>query len=411
VIIGIVSPALHVRSGYGIQAAMLADRLRADGHQVVVFAISGTGGGVLNIAGVPHYPGGRLAYQADTLERHVAQTGAQVVLTLCDLAHQDAATIGRLRAGGVAVLHWVPADCEPLSMIDEAVLRFGGGQPVGMSAFGVRMLRGAGFTPLYVPHCVDTGLFAPLPEAARAMIRADQGISDKTFVVAWNGANSDILRKGGFEMWRAWAAFHAKHPDSVLWLHTDDLGERFDHAEEIRQLGLEDAIRPTDPHLVKTGQLDGAYMSAWYNAADVYLNTSWAEGFGVPLIESQACGLPVIGTDCSAVTELVQGGRGWLVPSELKYNPLHKRAWRAPWIKGIEQALTRAHNGWARGGSAWSQRRDRARKFASDYDPDYVYDVYWRPIVARLEGGEWRGGDAGADRRVGASAVAGKQGE
>ena len=383
-IIGIVSPALHVKSGYGIQAAHLARQLQADGHQVVVYAISGVGAGVLTIEGVTHYPGGRLSYQADVLERNVRDSRAQVVITLVDLCNQDAATMARLIQSGIQVMHWVPVDCEPLSVIDEAVLRHGGGQPVAMSRFGERMLRDAGFTPAYAPHCVDTGIFRPFPAEYRDELREDQGLTGK-FVIGVNAANGDLSRKGFFEMWRGFAAFHKEHPDTVLQLHSE-LDGQFDHIHEIRSLGLEKAVLATDDHLMKTGRLDAGYMAAWYNTCDAGLMSSWGEGFGVPAIEFQACGVPVIATDCSALTELVQPGTGWRVPGELKPNPLHKRAWKAPWIKGIEQALTKAHAAWSRGGAAWAQRQDKARVFTEAYETSEVYERYWRPILAGLPG-------------------------
>ena len=388
--IGIVAPALHVNSGYGIQARHLARQARKDGHEVVIYAISGVGAGVLTIEGVTHYPGGRLNYQADTLLRNVADSGAEVVITLCDLVHQDHQNITALRKGGVQVLHWIPVDCEPLGIVDNAVLNWGGGHPVAMSRFGERMLGDAGFAPSYVPHCVDTGVFRPPGADLRTDLRFDLGVAGK-FVIAVNAANHDHIRKGFFELWHGFAAFHKKHPDSVVLLHSE-LDGQFDHAHEIRGLGLGlEQVKPTDDHLMKTGRLDAEYMARWYNAADVYLCTSWAEGFGVPLIESQACGLPVIGTDCSAVTELVQPGTGWRVPSELKANPLQKQSWRAPWIAGITQALERAHTAWSRGGNAWQARQQKAREFAEAYAVDVVYETYWRPLLARVEAGDFKG--------------------
>lgn len=50
----------------------------------------------------------------------------------------------------------------------------------------------------------------------------------------------------------------------------------------------------------------------FFNAADVYLQTSIKEGFGIPLIEAMASGLPVVAADSSAALEVL-GGAGVLI--------------------------------------------------------------------------------------------------
>jgi glycosyltransferase involved in cell wall biosynthesis len=220
------------------------------------------------------------------------------------------------------------------------------------------------------------------------MLRGDMGLDGK-FTLATIGANNDLTRKGFFELYQAFAAFRVKHPDSRLLLHSEMDGQ-FDHPHWITELGLAESVLITDTDTIKLGVLDDHYMASWYNQADAYLCPSWGEGFGVPNIEAQACGLPVIGTDGSAVTELVDPGIGWRVPSELKLNPLHKRSWRAPWIKGLEQAMVKAHTAWKRGGAAWLVRQEKARGFAGAYDTDVVYETYWKPVLKRLEDGEWK---------------------
>lgn len=53
-----------------------------------------------------------------------------------------------------------------------------------------------------------------------------------------------------------------------------------------------------------------------YAMSDCFLLTSKAEGLGLPVMEAMSCGVPVIATDTGAIHELLQDGRGFLIPSE-----------------------------------------------------------------------------------------------
>lgn len=56
-----------------------------------------------------------------------------------------------------------------------------------------------------------------------------------------------------------------------------------------------------------------------YALSDVFLLTSKAEGLGLPIMEAMSCGVPVVATDTGAIHELLEGGRGFLVPAEYKF--------------------------------------------------------------------------------------------
>ena len=58
--------------------------------------------------------------------------------------------------------------------------------------------------------------------------------------------------------------------------------------------------------------LSDEQLNRLYNLFDVTVLPSTGEGFGLPIIESLAAGVPVVATDCSACSELVRG-RGELV--------------------------------------------------------------------------------------------------
>lgn len=56
-----------------------------------------------------------------------------------------------------------------------------------------------------------------------------------------------------------------------------------------------------------------------YATADVFLLTSKAEGLGMPLLEAQAVGVPCIGTNCTAIAEVLGEGRGLLLEPDYSY--------------------------------------------------------------------------------------------
>ena len=386
------APALHVQSGYGIQARHLAHHLKDAGHHVAVLAFQGHSGTIMNIEGITHYPAGKAQFNVDVAEPWCHHFGADVLVTISDLGNQDPAVWGRLRAAGVQVLHWVPVDTSEggalpaLSVNDHAMLTLGGGQPIAMSRSGERIMRAAGHDPVYVPHGIDTTVYRPMEMTRPKHL-------DGKFIVACNAMYKDIYRKGFFELYGAYAAFHAKHPNSHLLIHSlTGYGPDYDHDDLCRYWGLDGtSVSFTDEDAILAGLVGPDVLAAWYNLADVYVCASWGEGFGIPVIEAQACGVPVIGTDASATTELVAPGAGWLVESEPKWNPVHRRVWRAPSIAGLARAIVQAERMW-RGPSteSWRRRKAAARQFAAGYDVDRVWDEYWVPVVKRCEAGDFR---------------------
>lgn len=58
------------------------------------------------------------------------------------------------------------------------------------------------------------------------------------------------------------------------------------------------------PRVHFTGYVDQADLPAVYNLADVFVYPSFYEGFGLPVLESLACGTPVVTTPVSAMPEV-----------------------------------------------------------------------------------------------------------
>lgn len=60
--------------------------------------------------------------------------------------------------------------------------------------------------------------------------------------------------------------------------------------------------------------VDDRILSQIYNMFDLYLQISTCEGFGMPMVEAAACGVPIMGIDYSAMSDVIRKLGGYLLP-------------------------------------------------------------------------------------------------
>lgn len=63
-------------------------------------------------------------------------------------------------------------------------------------------------------------------------------------------------------------------------------------------------------NLVNIGRIKYEDMPKLYNEVDLLLFPTVREGFGLAVLEAMACGLPVVASNCSALPELIDDGKG-----------------------------------------------------------------------------------------------------
>ena len=362
-------------SGYGTQAAQLAPRLRSAGHDVAMAAFHGLHGAPLWWNGILIYPGSTEDMWAqDVLKGHYDHHQADLLITIMDAWVMNPQVVSTMNAA-----HWMPIDCSPLSALDRKILAEGGARPIAMSEFGRRQLLDAGFEALYAPHAIDTGLFAPHPQ--RQEVREQTGMAGR-FLIGINAANQDPLRKGFSEQFEAFAQFRRAHPEALLLVNARAVTNQGLNLQSLAaELDLsDDCVQFCDQYLYAAGLTGQDKMARWYGLLDLLSNCSFGEGFGLPVLEAQACGTPVVVTDCSAMTELC--GSGFLVEGSRWWNKGHAAHWVRPSAEGILGAYEEAFALWQSGGL--EAYREKARSFALQYDADRVLTEYWVPVLAEL---------------------------
>lgn len=374
------SNAPYAQTGYGTQTAQVVRRLKADGFDVSISTNYGLQATQSVWEDIPMYPAGMDAYSQDVIAAHWwdwqrRSDDPTLLVTLFDTWILKCESLAKVPV----IASWVPIDHLPTPPDVLAWCQRPNVVPIAMARFGSRMLADAGVDHLYVPHAIER-VFRPtelLPNGGRT--RELLEIDDDAFIVMVNAANKGIVpcRKGFPEMFSAFSVFHREHPEAVLYVHSDmEPGSGgVDLWELANACGIpQSAIRHADAYALRMG-VAPEMLAAFYTAADVLLATSMGEGFGIPVVEAQACGTPVIVSDWTAQPELV--GDGFAVPAQPWWDA-PQRAWFAtPSVPHIVEALERIHHR-ERGPS------EKAQRFAADYEADTVYAEYWRPALLAL---------------------------
>ncbi len=180
-----------------------------------------------------------------------------------------------------------------------------------------------------VPNGINTDLFYPMPEIDREPDR----------IIVTNSADTPL--KGLYYLLQAIETISKKRAIKLVVIGTPKKNGGV--VKLIEKLGI--------GHLVKfTGRIDDDEFVRQYARASCAVVPSVYEGFGLPVGEAMACGVPVISTTGGALPEVV-GQAGMLVPPEnhnaladaimhMLNNPDHAQKMGAAGYKRVQEHFT-----------------------------------------------------------------------
>lgn len=360
-----------VASGYGKQTRLFTQQMVADGHEVLVFANFGHFGGTLEWQGLRILPSSLDQYGRDALVKHTETHKPDVHVLLFDIWTFDNDALEQC-----GITAYAPVDHNPMPDGVEEKLQHTPYQ-WAMSRFAEREMKRVGLKPHYVPHVVDTTVFKPVD---RASVRNMLNIDDDTFFVVMGPAAHKgwPSRKSFSQVLCAWGQFVKKYPNSVLHIHTDPTGTTYNSNVDLEGVARfykvpTKALRFPDEYRLRTGFFGDDRINALFNAADVMLLPSMGEGFGVPVIEAQAAGCPVIVSDFSAQSELTADGYKIPIYDDDMVFTLNASHMCSPRVSEIVKALEWAHE--QRGND---DLRKKSRYWSLQYDVKQVWELHGR---------------------------------
>jgi len=155
----------------------------------------------------------------------------------------------------------------------------------------------------YIPHAVDGEIFAPMEPEDIKKVRKEKGLEDK-FVCVWNNRNARRKQSGSLIFWFKDFLDKVGHDKATLIMHTDPKDVHGQDLEAIiHNLGLING-----EVLFSREKVDSRDLSLMYNLADVTVNISDAEGFGLATLESLSCGTPILVNKTGGLQDQISDG-------------------------------------------------------------------------------------------------------
>lgn len=161
----------------------------------------------------------------------------------------------------------------------------------------------------YIPHAVNSDLFAPVTAEGKKKLREanlDPRDVDR-FIVFWNNRNARRKQSGSLLWWwNDWIKERGLEGKAQLIMHTDPKdvhGQDLFHIANHLELNNREVV-------FSTQKLEPELIPTFYQMADVTINISDAEGFGLSTLESLSCGTPIIATMTGGLQEQIIGDGG-----------------------------------------------------------------------------------------------------
>jgi glycosyltransferase involved in cell wall biosynthesis len=195
-------------------------------------------------------------------------------------------------------------------------------------------------------------------------------------------ANKDNPPRKEFQrVMEAFARFNKVHPDSAIFFHTIlETQAGFPILSFASDLGIGNKILFLKPYQVAV-ELEQMDMARLINCFDVLLCPSSNEGFGLPVIEAQACGVPVITNNFTSMPEMIKEGiTGYATKIDQKrYTPLLSYI-ASPDTDDLYRLMEEAYK------ADRNKMGEAGRQYmAEKYDIDKLVKNKWTPLLKEVE--------------------------
>lgn len=357
-------------SGYRNISVPLCDRLALRGHDIKVAAV--------NYLGQEHFhqfsmiPSRNLQDSVAIIQNLYNMWHIDVLVVAIDIPYQEILLTQVMQNRPFKYIGIMPIEADPLSqswamalmMMDDRLF---------ISQFAVDEAAKMGVSGHHLQVGIDIEAWKQATPEEKQTLRKPLGIAEDTFVVLTVADNQE--RKNLAAGMIAFNEFRKTHENAHYILVTrehNQVGWRL--RDLAAQLGMGDKFT-----IFERGM---SHVQLWsiYAASDVFFLPSKTEGLGMPLLEAMAVGIPCVATNCSAISELLADGRGYLV-DWVKTSNIPPYTYIDPFGNGnryfinIEKSIEALNTIYYAGSENMKFVTNKARKYMEERNWDIATDI------------------------------------
>lgn len=328
----ISSNAPWIPSGYGQQSKFLVEYLKSQGHQIIFDCNFGLSSSYVEIDDVIYLFD--KDYGNFLIKNYVQKFKPDAVISLFDWFAYDPKSWSDFECPWYS---WTPIDSNVVDGKEQVFSKLfqsflNDSNVVTMSEFGTDQLKKFDAKPVdQIYHMIDHQVFHKMDkDECRSQFLKDY---DKyNLIIGMVAGNYDPIgdRKAFNLQFKGLKIFAENNPKLkiLLYLHTElsaemngiNLNAIIDNLELRKYID----IISTPSSNIRFLPFSKSQLAALYNCFDILMNASDAEGFGIPIVEAQSCGVPVLTHNFSAMPELTK--YGYAVKSYDRENKMFRKS-------------------------------------------------------------------------------------
>lgn len=289
--------------------------------------------------------------------------------------HQDIFVLQLKQKLSKPTICCLPVHYDPIDYLTQKVLKFIDVN-VGLCDFGIEKMKEISKNEcVKIPLSINIDVMKYSDKTHNALYN----LPENKFICLIVSDNYCKSNRKAFDLQiLAFKKLHEKYPDSYLYLHTQKKGgvNLLDYLKGLP----ETSYGFVDQEKHKQAGFSIYDMANIYRSCNILLNASKAEGFGIPIIEAQACGCSVLTNNFSSMKELTVNGI-CCDQKELTEIKTAKSFWSCPDVDKMSEALIKIYE--------WTKEERiinklNGIKYAKNFTEQNIYEK-WENLLNNIK--------------------------